>query len=169
MFVYGADFFVYRPGIFLTCVGLVLTLPLTFGPIAIGPVTLSLYWMLVGVTLTLVGFQSFLSGCLAQMIYDESGRVRDRWLRIFRYNRTVAASAVIFLVGLVLTSFLLSNYIRFGLRLRGFGAYEYMAITGLMLMMASFTLFVFTLLLHALALRLRSPRDDPPVTHASKT
>jgi glycosyltransferase involved in cell wall biosynthesis len=169
MFVYGADFFVYKPGIFLTVVGLALTLPLTFGPITIGRVTFSLYWMLIGVTLTLVGFQSFLSGCLAQMIYDETGHARDRWLRVFRYNRAVGASAAIFVVGLLLTTFLVSNYVRFGLELRGFGAYEYMAITGLMLMMLSFTLFVFTLLFHALVLRLRPPPGDPPVSSASDT
>ena len=34
MFVYGADFFLFRPGIVLTLLGLVLTLPLTLGPVA---------------------------------------------------------------------------------------------------------------------------------------
>ena len=40
MFVYGADFFVFKPGIVLLAIGLLLTLPLSFGPITIGPVTL---------------------------------------------------------------------------------------------------------------------------------
>jgi glycosyltransferase involved in cell wall biosynthesis len=163
MFVYGADFFVYRPGILLTCVGLALTLPLTFGPIDLGPVTFSLYWMLIGVTLTLVGLQSFFSGCLAQMIYDETGDARQRWLRVFSYNRAVALSATMFLAGLILTSFLVSSYVRHGLRLEGFGAYEYMAITGLMLMIAAFMTFVSTLLVHALALRLRRPLGATPI------
>jgi glycosyltransferase involved in cell wall biosynthesis len=154
MFVYGADFFVYRPGIVATCLGLALTLPLTFGPITIGPVTLSLYWKLIGVTLTVVGLQSFFSGCLAQMIYDDTGRARARWLSVFRYNRSVAISAATFLVGLVLTSFLVVDYIRQGLKRVRFGTYEYMAITGLVLMIAAFMIFVSTLLVHALAARL---------------
>ncbi|HKA93434.1 MAG TPA: glycosyltransferase [Acidimicrobiia bacterium] len=159
MFVYGADFFVYRPGIVLTCLGLVLTLPLTFGPITIGPVEFSLYWMLLGVTLTVVGLQSFFSGCLAQMIYDETGAARRRWSRVFAYNRSIAVSVALFVTGVVLMSFLVITWLRNGLRIEGFGAYEYMAITGLLLMIAAFTLFVFTLLVHALAARLRA--GDP--------
>ena len=159
MFVYGADFFVYRPGIVATCLGLILTLPLTFGPITIGPVEFSLYWMLVGVTLTVVGLQSFFSGCLAQMIYDETGHARQRWPSVFTYNRSIAVSAMLFVAGLVLISFLFVSWLRNGLRLEGFGAYEYMAITGLLFLIAAFTLFVFTLLVHALAARLHSPAD----------
>ena len=59
MFVYGADFFVFKPGLVLLALGLLLTLPLSFGPITIGPVTFSLYWMLGGMTLTVVGLQCF--------------------------------------------------------------------------------------------------------------
>jgi glycosyltransferase involved in cell wall biosynthesis len=157
MFVYGADFFVYRPGIFVTCLGLILTLPLTFGPITIGPITFSLYWMLVGVTLTVVGLQSFFSGCLAQMIYDETGSARQRWPRVFRYNQSVGVSVALLVAGVLLMSFLVVSWLRHGLRLEGFGAYEYMAITGLLLTIAAFSLFVFTLLVHALAVRLPAP------------
>jgi glycosyltransferase involved in cell wall biosynthesis len=154
MFVYGADFFVYRPGIVATCLGLALTLPLTFGPITIGPITLSLYWKLIGVTLTVVGLQSFFSGCLAQMIYDDTGDARRRWLSFFRYNRSIAISAVTFLVGLVLTSFLVVDYVRRDFKRVRFGTYEYMAITGLAFMIAAFMIFITTLLVHALAARL---------------
>ena len=161
MFVYGADFFVYRPGIVAACLGLALTLPLTFGPITIGPVTFSLYWKLIGVTLMVVGLQSFFSGCLAQMIYDDTGRARQRWLTVFRYNRSVAVSIITFLIGLGLTSFLAVDYIRRGLKRVRFGTYEYMAITGLALMIAAFLIFISTLLVHALAARLsRSDTRD---------
>jgi glycosyltransferase involved in cell wall biosynthesis len=163
MFVYGADYFVYRPGIVLTVVGLLLTLPLTFGSLTIGPVTLSLYGMLIGVTLTLVGLQSFYSGCLAQMIYDETGSAGRRWLRVFRYNRALAFSLSTFIVGVVLGTFLVVKYIREGLRLDSVGTTEHMAITGLMLMIVAFMTFVFTLLIHALALRLEAPMRDERV------
>jgi glycosyltransferase involved in cell wall biosynthesis len=161
MFVYGADFFVYKPGIVLTGLGLALTLPLTFGPIEIGPVTFSLYWMLIGMTFTLVGLQSFYAGCLAQMLYDETGIHRNQWLRVFRYNRTVGICAATFLTGLVLSSFLVSKYVRLGLTLDGIGATEHMAITGLTLMIAAFTTFVFVLLFQALALRLPNNASGP--------
>jgi hypothetical protein len=159
MFIYGADFFVYKPGILLTCLGLLLTLPLTFGPVEVGPVTFSLYSMLIGMTFTLVGLQGFYAGCLAQMLYDETGSRRRQWLRVFSYNRAVPICAVVFLVGVALSSFLLAKFIRLGLTLDGIGTTEHMAITGLMLMIASFTTFVFVLLFHALALRLGNSAD----------
>lgn len=168
MFVYGADFFVYKPGILLACLGLVLTLPLTFGPIEIGPLSFSLYWMLIGMTLTLVGLQSFYAGCLAQMLYDETGTSRKRWVGVFRYDRTVGICAATFVAGLVLSSFLVSKYIRLGLTLDGIGATEHMTITGLMLMIASFTTFVFMLLVQALALRLQNNADDTSTQDASE-
>ena len=48
MFVYGADFFLYRPGLMLLCAGLLLTLPLSRGPVRVGPIAFSLHWMLLG-------------------------------------------------------------------------------------------------------------------------
>ena len=63
MFVYGADFFLFKPGLILTFFGLLLTLPLTFGPVSIGSITFSVYWMLVGLTLTALGIRAPTSGC----------------------------------------------------------------------------------------------------------
>src|SRR5262249_56337032 len=37
MFVYGADFFLYRPGLLLLFTGLLLTLPLSLCPITVAP------------------------------------------------------------------------------------------------------------------------------------
>src|SRR5260370_14023936 len=59
MFVYGADFFVLRPGLAMLWMGVLLMLAVMFGPITIGPVTFSLYWMLMGVTLATLGLQRF--------------------------------------------------------------------------------------------------------------
>ena len=42
MFVYGADFFVFKPGLCCSCSDCLLTFPLALGPITLGPVTLSL-------------------------------------------------------------------------------------------------------------------------------
>src|SRR5207342_2456246 len=42
MFVYGADFFLFKPGIILLALGLLLTVPLSFGTISVGVITFSL-------------------------------------------------------------------------------------------------------------------------------
>ncbi len=52
MLVHGAEFFALRPGLFLLAIGLALTLPLSLGPVSIGSFTFSLYWMLLGMTLS---------------------------------------------------------------------------------------------------------------------
>src|SRR5207237_8737544 len=70
MFVYGADFFVLKPGLVVLWMGVLLMLAVMFGPITIGRVTFSLYWMLMGVTLAVLGLQSFYLGCLAQVLND---------------------------------------------------------------------------------------------------
>src|SRR5262249_33703154 len=94
MFVYGADFFVFKPGVVLFVLGLLLTLPLTFGPFSLGELTFSIHWSLAGVTLAVLGLQSIYTGILARTFYDNTGRERERWLRAFRYNRAVLLSAL---------------------------------------------------------------------------
>ena len=92
MFVYGADFFLFKPGLLLLAVGLLLTLPLGFGQVTIGPITFSLHWMLLGMSLAIVGLQSVYLGILSQVFFDYSGDITARWFRRFPYNRSVAVS-----------------------------------------------------------------------------
>ncbi|MDB4957877.1 MAG: glycosyl transferase family 2 [Myxococcales bacterium] len=152
MFVYGADFFVLKPGFLLLVLGLVLTLPLTFGPVKVGAVTFSLYWMLAGLTATLMGLQGVYLGCLARVFYDFTGSSRRRLLAIFSYTRTALISGVMLVAGLGLTLPLIISYVHHGLALpAGFVVESYQAVTGLMLIIGGFSTFVFTLLLHAAA------------------
>src|SRR4029078_1218171 len=51
MFVYGANFFLFKPGLILLALGLLLTLPLSFGPLTVGAIPFSLHWSLFGVSL----------------------------------------------------------------------------------------------------------------------
>lgn len=157
MFVYGADFFVFIPGMILLGLGLLLTLPLSFGPVTIGRITFSLYWMLLGLTLSILGLQSFYLGCLAQLLYDYSGEARRRWLSVFRYTRSVAISALLFAAGLALGSSLVIKYIRFGFTFpEDVRPSNYMAVTALLFIIAGFMNFAFTLVLHAASLHIKS-------------
>lgn len=149
MFVYGAAFFLYRPGIVLTIVGLALTLPLTFGPIEIGPVIFSRHWMLFGLTLATLGLQSAYMGILAQIFFDYSGAISRRWLARFPYDRSVGIAAILFLIGVGLDAVLVTSYVRQGLRLQFDATVNYVGIAGVLFMIAGFTTFTFTLLLHA--------------------
>jgi glycosyltransferase involved in cell wall biosynthesis len=152
-FVYGVEFFAFKPGLAALALGLLLCLPLSLGPLTVGPVHLSLYWMLLGVTLTLLGLQSFQVGCLAQVLHDYSGRARRRWLRVFPYTRTVLLAGAGFAIGLAFALLLVADYLRSGLRLTTADRVPYLGVLGLLLVLGSFTTFTFVLLLHAAALR----------------
>jgi glycosyltransferase involved in cell wall biosynthesis len=150
MFVYGADFFVLRPGLAMLWTGVLLMLAVMFGPISIGPVTFSLYWMLMGVTLAILGLQSFYLGCLAQVLNDLTGDARRRWIHLFRYTRSMGWSAAALLFGLASTVPLLREYLHFSLRLpAGVSTSSRLAVGGLFFIIAGFMNFSFTLVIHA--------------------
>jgi hypothetical protein len=150
MFVYGADFFLLKPGLTMLWAGVLLMMAVMFGPITIGPVTFLLHWMLMGVTLAVVGLQSFYLGCLAQVLNDLTGEARHRWTNLFRYTRSVGWSAAAVLIGLAFTVPLLRDYIHSGLALpHNVASTTHLAIGGLFFIIAGFMNFGFTLVIHA--------------------
>ena len=154
MFVYRAEFFAFKPGLLMLAIGLLLTLPLSFGTFSIGPVHFSLHWMLLGVTLSVLGLQSVFFGCLAQILTDYSGRSRERWISVFRYTRSVFVSLLLIVLGFALSAWLVFEYFDHGLTLPpDTGTIDYLAVTGLLFMIFGFSLFCFTLVLHATGVR----------------
>jgi hypothetical protein len=107
--------------------------------------------MLFGLTLTTLGLQSSYMGILAQVFFDYSGTITKRWLVRFPYTRTVGVSAVLFALGLALGAVLVTTYVRNGLQLQLGTPVNYVGVTGVLFMIAGFTTFTFTLLLHATA------------------
>ncbi len=169
MFLYGADFFLLRPGLALLALGLLLALPATFGPVNVGPVALSMNWMMLGLTLSVLGLQSFYLGCIVQVLYNYSQRPVMRWVRLFEYNRAMSVSGGLMAAGVGMCLPLCVEYVRMGLRLPWVsGIPNHMAATGLMLAISGFLTFCNTLVLHAVKLRVK-PRlltrhqDSPSV------
>ena len=156
MFVYGADFFLYRPGLLLLLMGLVLTLPLSRGPVTVGPITFSLHWMLLGLTICVLGLHGFYVGALARVFFDYSGETKRRWLGLFSYTRSVLLSAAAVIGGTALGMPLVFRYIRMGFRLTDdVFPTTHLAVTGLLFVIAGFMNFTFTLALHAAAANVR--------------
>jgi hypothetical protein len=149
MFIHGADFFLFRPGVLLLFLGAALTLPLALGPITVGPVRLSLHFMLLGLTLVTLGLQCVYASALAQVFFDHSGAVTERWFRRFPYTRTVVISAACFAAGFALAAALLVYYVRHDFKLTAGATINHLGVTGLLLMIVGFMTFGFTLLLHA--------------------
>ncbi len=154
MFIHGAEFFLFKPGIVLFVLGLLLTLPLSFGGITIGPVTFNLYWMLIGLTLSVLGLQSIYFGCLAHVFLDYSGEARRRWRRMFRYTGTVVTSGLLFTLGFALSAAVLVHYLTHDFSLPDpTSVIDHLGIVGLLFMIIGFSTFCFTLVLHATEVR----------------
>lgn len=160
MFVYGADFFVLKPGIVLTVVGLILTLLAGFGDLTLGVVTFSLNWQFLGLAMLVVGLQAFFLACIAQVLFDYKGRKRDRWLRWFPYTRSVLLALGLVLVGIGLAIPLAVAYVDNGLALRASNLIEdHLAVTGLAAAITGAQLFVFVLVLHGAVVATRRRRS----------
>ncbi|OLD69475.1 MAG: glycosyl transferase family 2, partial [Acidobacteria bacterium 13_1_40CM_2_56_11] len=155
MFIHGADFFLYRPGLLLLFMGLLLTVPMSLGPVTVGPITFSLHWMLLGLTLCVLGLHGIYVGALARLFSDYSGETRRRWLTRFSYTRSVVLSAVVVAAGAGLGIPLVVRYIHSGFRLSAIFPADHLAIAGLLLVIGGFMNFTFTLAIHAAAANLK--------------
>ncbi len=155
MFVYGASFFLYRPGWLMLVLGLALTLPQAWGPVSVGNITFSLHWMLLGVSLTILGLLSLFLGIVMHLLFDYSGERTKRWLAHFKYNRAVPLSIAGFAGGLAMGVPLARQYVAAGYSLPTLGPESHLAVLGLLLMIASFMTFTFTLVLHATQVAVR--------------
>ena len=152
MFIHGADFFVLRPGLALLFLGLLISLPLSTGPVTLGGINFSLNTMFLGSTLSIFGLQCYFLGGLAQGLYDPVGDIRQRWVKRFPYTPTVATAGVVFFVGLLLCLNFVSAYAGAGYTLfDDMVGTNHLGVIGLMAIIMSFVTFVSTLLLHAIA------------------
>ena len=156
MFTHRADFFLFRPGIILLFLGLLAVIPLSFGPFSI----FSIHFMLLGMTLAVLGTVSIFMGIIARAIYDPSGNKMKKYLKIFPYNKSFLLSAVLFMIGVLFTLPLVGDFISFGYKLpNGVQDKYYLSVTGLTLIIISFVIFTSTLLLHALSERLNETQS----------
>jgi glycosyltransferase involved in cell wall biosynthesis len=144
MLVYAADSFLLKAGAVLLVIGLVLSLALAAGPVRIGRIGFSLYWMLLGVTCATLGYSSIQIGVLARVMHGLKPRFVQRLQKIMTYDRGMIASAGLSVAGLVLLGNLAYHYLKRGLQLE---AISHPAILGFLLVILGFQTFGFALLM----------------------
>ncbi len=144
MLVYAADSFLLKAGAVLLVIGLVLSLGLAAGPVRIGRIGFSLYWMLLGVTCATLCYSSIQIGVLARVMHGLKPSFVERLQKIMTYDRGMIASAGLSVAGLVLLGNLTYHYLKRGLQLE---AISHPAILGLLLVILGFQTFGFTLLM----------------------
>jgi glycosyltransferase involved in cell wall biosynthesis len=144
MLVYSPDSFLLKPGATLVVVGLLLSVGLAFGPLVIGRIKLNLYWMLLGVTFTTLGYSSLQIGVIAQIMHGLRKDVSNKFKYLISYNRGILVSLSLVILGVVLVAPLVKNYITNSFILQGISL---SAVFGLLLIIIGFQTFCFTLLL----------------------
>jgi glycosyltransferase involved in cell wall biosynthesis len=144
MLVYTPDSFLLKPGIVLTAIGALIACALATGPVKIGGVGFSLYWLLFGVTCVTLGYSSIQIGVLARVMHGLRPQSLKRLRRVLSYDRGMLLSASCVLVGIVLLGTLVYHYLNSEFRLFEI---SHPAIFGLLLIIIGFQTFCFTLLL----------------------
>ncbi len=145
MFLYAPDFFVKKPGWLMFFLGLLLTTGLAAGPIHLFGIGFDLHWMLLGTTLTTLGYGALQLGTLARVFYNFEPRKIRRLANWFTFDRGCVISTALAGVGFLLNGVLLVNWFRSSLLLAHI---FYPGLYGLMLIVLGFQTFMFTLLFH---------------------
>jgi len=144
MLVYAADSFLLKPGIILMAIGLLFSFALATGPVRIGSIGFSLYWMLFGVTCTTLGYSSIQIGILARVMHGLRPLFVRRVQKMVTYDRGMLLSGGFMVAGLILLGSLVYHYLKLGLTLK---VISHPAILGLLLVILGFQTFCFTLLM----------------------
>lgn len=144
MLVYSPDSFLLKPGMLMMIAGLILACGLAAGPLTIAGIGFNLYWMLLGLTLTTLGYSCIQIGVAARIMHRMRLGFAETVQRFFTYDRGLVISGALVLGGIACVAPLVWDYIAGGLSL---AALSHPAIFGLLLIILGFQTFCFTLLL----------------------
>ncbi len=150
MLLYAPDFFLVLPGLFMLILGIGLTSLLAGGPLHVAGLGLDLHWMLLGLTLSVLGYSALQLGVLARVHYNFHPVFRRRAMALATINRGSLVAGALIGIGLILNAFLVADWVSNGFRLTDL---SYYGVFGLLLIVLGFQTFTFTLLLQMMGRR----------------
>ena len=145
MFLFAPDFFLFWPGIIILGLGLTLVMALATGPFMLGHLGFNLHSMLLGVTLSTLGYGAVHLAILARVYYNFRPKLTARIKDLFTYNRGMIVGGVSMLSGIILDLTLMFHWIARGLRLEEI---SYVGVLGLTLIILGFQTITHTLIMH---------------------
>jgi glycosyltransferase involved in cell wall biosynthesis len=150
MLTYGVNFFLLKPGLVLLALGLMFLVPLSFGPLSIGPANFSVNTMLLATTVATFGLSMVFSGLIAGVLFDYSHTLQARIERVLPPTRAFTACALAALAGVLLIVPLVRSYIAQHFAVAEGGVEAHWAVMGLWLVGAAFQTFIFAAMIRAL-------------------
>jgi glycosyltransferase involved in cell wall biosynthesis len=154
MLVHGVNFFLLKPGVVLLALGLLFMVPLAFGPLTIGRLSISLNTMLLAMAAATLGLSMVYFGYIAAIMFDYSDTVRPRLERLLPYNATFIGCVLVAAGGVLATVPLIRTFAANGFVLPTLGIETHWAVLGLWLIIAAFETFIFALMVRALGIAL---------------
>lgn len=156
MFLFAPDFFLLWPGVVMLVLGLILVAALAGGPFMLGNLGFNLHWMLLGVTLSTLGYGALHLAVLTKVYYNFSPRLTARIKQAFTYNRGMIVGGLSMLSGIILDLILMVHWIGSGLRL---DEISYQGVLGLAFIILGFQTITHTLIMHMVLNSRRSNAD----------
>jgi glycosyltransferase involved in cell wall biosynthesis len=153
MFLFAPDFFLFWPSLILMALGLSLVLCLTQGPCTVAGLGLDLHAMLLGLTLSTLGYGGFHLAVLAKAYYNFRPAVTARITRIFTYNRGLLVGGLMIIGGVVLGLAMAIQWMGSGLQNEYFSHY---GVFGLLLIILGFQTITHTLIFQMILFSCRS-------------
>jgi glycosyltransferase involved in cell wall biosynthesis len=144
MMMYAPHAFLTRPGALIGLVGLIITAALAGGPFHLAGIGFDLHWMLLGLTLTTVGYSAFQLGVIAELRHRLERPLVRRIADGLTWNRGTGIATLLILAGLGCTVPLVVTWLSHDFTLR---EVDNLSVFGLLLVVLGFQTFCFTLLL----------------------
>jgi hypothetical protein len=126
------------------------------GPVVVGPATLTFHAQVLAGTLWIGGLVYTYLGIISRITGDRTGQTAEQLQAFFDYTRTVCTIFAVIAIGCGLDLWFVETYVSHGLRILPEDVVvTHLSTFGLFLIIAGFMTFAFTLVVHAVAERLR--------------
>lgn len=152
MFVNGADFFLYLPGVVLAVVGTIGVAVLATGPVTVGELTLTLHAESLFMAVALIGTFAVFMAIIARSLYDPTPQTALRYRSRLAFNRVAVVTIAMAALGFVVDSAFLLSYLGNDLAVDAtLTGLSHGALAGLFLIVIAGIVFSSTLVVHAVA------------------
>ena len=153
MFLYAPRQMIIKPGFLFLCLGLLLILMQVNGPLTIGSITFSASTMMLGLTLSVLGFSSLQMGILVESFSDMSrfheSKIASVLQSFFTYTKGMIFGFGTFMGGACLVVTLIFRWYSLGFKLKVLPWY---VVFGMLMVIFGIQTILFSLVYHAFML-----------------